>query len=340
MQIRPKVSIIVPVYNASEYLSRCIESILNQGDPSFELIIVDDGSTDTSLAIARHYEQIDSRILVIHQTNSGASAARNAGLDCAEGDWILFVDADDWILPNSLACITESPDSDLIFFGFNEWNVGLQSVKCITKESFDASDDIDTNLTRLFTSSEAFFGFTFNKFYRKNLIDKYNLRFDTDLLIKEDEEFILRYCRYIKSLFISSATPYNYRILSESLSHTKLEFRRMTTLALKIDKDIINYPFQRFKAAMANATYRYYLRGVQESKTNSTTTFALNCLCDFTKRNRQLISSKNEHYLLSQIPINSIRVALLRFAILNPNSKFFSVSFYKHALYPIYMKLR
>jgi len=114
----------------------------------------------------------------------------------------------------------------------------------------------------------------------------------------------------------------------------------MTALALKIDKDIINYPFQRFQAAMANATYRYYLRGVQESRVNNTTTYAIETWCEFVKRNRHLISSNNDHVLLTRIPIKCFREALLNFAIFNPNSKFSRISFYKHALYPLYMKLR
>lgn len=91
------ISIIVPVYNQSLYLSRCLDSILNQTFKKFELILVDDGSTDGSSALCDSYAELDTRIKVIHKVNGGLSSARNAGLDIANGDYVGFVDSDDWI---------------------------------------------------------------------------------------------------------------------------------------------------------------------------------------------------------------------------------------------------
>ena len=91
----PKVSVIVPVYNTEEYLPQCIESILGQTFPDLEIIIVDDGSTDNSLEIAKKYAESENRIHIISQKNSGPSEARNAGLEIAQGEWITFVDSDD-----------------------------------------------------------------------------------------------------------------------------------------------------------------------------------------------------------------------------------------------------
>ena len=93
----PKVSIIIPVYNCETYLLKCVQSILNQTEKDLELIIVDDGSTDGSGEVCDRFSQMDSRVTVIHQQNAGVSAARNAGLDAAIGDYIGFVDADDYI---------------------------------------------------------------------------------------------------------------------------------------------------------------------------------------------------------------------------------------------------
>lgn len=92
-----KLSIIVPVYQAGKYLEKCIKSILDQTFTDFELILVDDGSNDGSEKICDDYAKKDARIKVIHQKNQGVSSARNAGMNCAEGDYIAFVDADDWI---------------------------------------------------------------------------------------------------------------------------------------------------------------------------------------------------------------------------------------------------
>ena len=96
------ISIIVPVYNVEKYLSRCLDSILFQSFPDWECILIDDGSSDNSGKICDEYAQQDDRFIVIHQQNSGVSAARNAGLDIAKGQWFSFVDSDDWIGSNFL----------------------------------------------------------------------------------------------------------------------------------------------------------------------------------------------------------------------------------------------
>ena len=95
-----KISIIVPIYNAEEHLDKCVKSILMQTEKNLELILVDDGSDDNSLKICKEYEKRDARVRVIHQDNAGVSAARNQGIDIAEGEYIGFVDSDDWIDAN------------------------------------------------------------------------------------------------------------------------------------------------------------------------------------------------------------------------------------------------
>lgn len=93
----PKISIIVPVYNVEQYLENCINSVLNQSFRNFQLILVDDGSKDSSGEICDRFVQKDSRVKVIHKSNAGVSAARNAGIDIATGQFICFIDSDDWI---------------------------------------------------------------------------------------------------------------------------------------------------------------------------------------------------------------------------------------------------
>ncbi len=112
-----KISIIVPVYNVEQYLKRCIDSILNQTFKNFELILVDDGSPDHCGAICDEYAQSDSRIRVIHKSNSGLSDARNAALKIAKGEFVTFVDSDDLIAPNCLQLLLEAAlknDSDIV----------------------------------------------------------------------------------------------------------------------------------------------------------------------------------------------------------------------------------
>src|SRR5690606_27273688 len=110
----PKVSVIIPVYNAEKYLRECIDSVLAQTFDDFELLLINDGSTDGSGKICDEYAQKDARVKVFHKENGGVSSARNLGLDNAKGEWITFIDSDDWIGENYFYCLT-----------LNNENVGL-----------------------------------------------------------------------------------------------------------------------------------------------------------------------------------------------------------------------
>lgn len=112
-----KLSVIVPIYNAEKYLERCVDSILRQEEKSIEVILVDDGSSDRSPSICDRYGQKHANVVVIHKANSGVSAARNDGIAVAQGDYIGFVDADDWIEPNMFLCLLEEAEktnSDIV----------------------------------------------------------------------------------------------------------------------------------------------------------------------------------------------------------------------------------
>lgn len=338
MSQSPIVSIIIPIYNANHYIGKCIESIISLDFNNWELILVDDGSTDDSLRICKSYSKSDSRIYVIHTENGGASKARNIGLKNAVGKWISFIDADDWIDTDFFKPIVDNVDADIIYFGFKEWKNEILTIKQISKSNlfFNTQSSIDAELRKLFISKNHFFGFTWNKFFKKSIIDKNNLEFDEKLIIKEDEEFILRYCKYIKTLLLCSYTPYNYRILTNSLSHSNLKFKRMSTLALKIDTDLDDYPMPYLKTAILNATYYYHQFGVQESHINNSTELALERWIEFFNKNRLYISHANENYKFFAIPQKRIRHHLLKFAVLSPYYKFFSLSYYKNLLYPLF----
>ena len=117
----PKATVIVPVYNVEAYLEKCVQSILAQTEPDFELLLVDDGSTDHSGALCDQLAQTDPRIQVIHQKNQGLGGARNTGIQAAAGDWVLLVDSDDWIEPELLEKTLEAglrEEADLVMFGF------------------------------------------------------------------------------------------------------------------------------------------------------------------------------------------------------------------------------
>ena len=119
--MEPMVSIIVPVYNAEEYISRCVDSILNQEYKDFELILVDDGSTDCSGQLIDDYAKADNRIVVIHKENGGVSHTRNLAIEHARGTYIQFLDSDDWITPDAtklLVRAAEENQCDLVIADF------------------------------------------------------------------------------------------------------------------------------------------------------------------------------------------------------------------------------
>ena len=117
---RPYLSVIVPVYNVEAYVERCVRSLLEQDFPDFELLLVDDGSRDRSGALCDALAECDGRIRVFHKENGGVSFARNVGLDAARGEWVAFVDSDDWVKPGYLSALVDDarqcPDADLVFY--------------------------------------------------------------------------------------------------------------------------------------------------------------------------------------------------------------------------------
>lgn len=115
MEKNPTISIIVPVYNVEKYLEECVESVLSQTFTDYELLLIDDGSTDSSGIICDGYATQDSRIRVFHKSNGGVSSARNLGLDNALGEWVCFIDSDDEIRNLESLCISQSK-SDVILF--------------------------------------------------------------------------------------------------------------------------------------------------------------------------------------------------------------------------------
>lgn len=262
------VSIIVPVYNCEKYISTCIDSILGQNESSIEVIIVDDGSNDNTASILDAYQKRDDRIHVFHVENGGPSKARNIGLDKATGDWVLFVDADDWVDSNILSELNLNENSpDIIFFGFKKCYDNMRQESCLPIAFGYTSDRIQIfeHLNDLFNSKDEFFGYSVNKVYKRSIIEKFNIRFKDELRVREDEVFALDYCQHIDSIMTISFAPYNYRILEESLSHSKqISFRNYQFL-IEIEKNLLNfYPSTSFKNAFLNRIYKYYIFSIVE----------------------------------------------------------------------------
>lgn len=210
MLIRPKISIIVPVYNAEANLHRCIDSILAQSFTDFELILVNDGSKDTSADICNKYSQKDVRVRVFHKENGGVSSARNLGLNNVLGEWVTFVDADDRMEETGLDSLLEGTMADLVVSGFKHIDV--------RKNTF--SDDFPPQTGQIDISNEGklidgllwrlYFTTPWGKLFNAFLIKNKNIRFKSTLRLGEDTDFVLRYLLEISTIFLTEKITYFY----------------------------------------------------------------------------------------------------------------------------------
>ncbi|MDE6654885.1 MAG: glycosyltransferase, partial [Muribaculaceae bacterium] len=176
------ISIIVPVYNVEEFLPRCVESVIAQSYPDWELILVDDGSLDGSPEICDSYADKDSRIKVIHKSNGGVSEARNVGIRAATGEWICFIDSDDYVAPRYLeAMLSKSGDADIVISGWEY--AGL-------RKSFPEMDVYRLDFLKIM-EQKAFINIC-GKLIRHNSIARAAALFETDVKWAEDSIFFLK----------------------------------------------------------------------------------------------------------------------------------------------------
>lgn len=245
------VSIIVPVYNAEKTLNRCVDSILSQTFDDWELLLIDDGSTDCSGELCNEYAAKDQRIKVFHKKNEGVSSARNIGLDNAKGKWITFVDADDYLNIESLYYMTVNADgSDLVLSSIKI--CGVQE-KVIKLDNNFSSDVHETGT--LLTSLNGYMGLTvpFAKLLKSAIINKHQIRFDCRFSSGEDTLFMYQYLYHIKKIRCIDTVSYNYA-LSNGLSHKMLSLDGIDEILQEIIKALNNLDV-RFKFDIKR---RYY----------------------------------------------------------------------------------
>ena len=214
------ISVIVPVYNTEKYLDKCIQSILGQTYSNIELLLIDDGSTDSSGEICDKYAQLDHRVRVFHKENGGASTARNMGLDNAKGSWIAFVDSDDWIDSemysemHSLA-VTESVDAVYCDIMFED--LGVQSV-CSYNNKFEDHQLMQKCLVPI---SVQYFSMC-NKLIAKNVFESNNIRATEGANMWEDVELAVKVRYFVNSSKVINTPYYHYnRNNITSTTHSK-----------------------------------------------------------------------------------------------------------------------
>ena len=234
--MRPMVSIIVPIYNAEQYLRRCVDSILNQEYTDFELLLVNDGSTDASGDICEEYGDRDPRVIVIQKENTGVSDSRNRALDRARGKYLQFLDSDDWITPDATRLFVRAAEEygcDMVISDFYRV-VGerlspkgdIEEEGVLTREEFAAH--------MMENPADFYYGVLWNKLYRRDIVEEHNLRMDTDINWCEDFMFNLEYIRYAKVFYALHAPIYYYVKRKGSLASQGINISKTVKMKLNV----------------------------------------------------------------------------------------------------------
>lgn len=268
---QPKVSIIVPVYNVEKYLERCINSLKNQTLEDIEIILVDDSSTDSSLEICKKMATEDSRIKVITKVNEGAGYARNAALEIATGEYIGFVDSDDFVEMDMFKTLYEKSmkyNSDLVMSGvlFVDGNMFSKEGECISKIYFDNDTHFETKeeLNKLKMgiigatpedSDDSKYGMSIWKnLFKSEIIKKNDITFQSEReMLSEDALFMLDYISCIDKATGINEAFYNYCRNGDSISksYKKDRFEKSLIFAQEVEK--------RFKKDIKPEEYQIYI---------------------------------------------------------------------------------
>lgn len=221
----PLVSVIVPVYNAEAYLPECVDSIRAQTYPNWEMILIDDGSTDRSGQICEELAFKDTRIRVIHQKNSGVSAARNAGLDAAAGGYVCFVDGDDWVMETMVEesiAVMEREGCDGCAWGYLSVGAGEAVYSGRWEERmfrFPENAEKQRFLCRWILPCRLGWS-VWGRVFRREIIQRNGLRFAEGQTMSEDLDFFFRYVACCRNLYYIPKALYAYRQHSASVMHT------------------------------------------------------------------------------------------------------------------------
>lgn len=267
-----KISVIIPIYNNAAYLPQCLDSLLAQSFQDFEGILVDDGSTDGSAKVCDDYQQKDSRLKVYHIQNHGVSYARNYGIEKAMGEWISFVDSDDWITKDFLATLYANTDENTdvvmgsLFFNVGEKEIARSCSKpCIRKEEFPSYPlaTLVPDCSRadgVFVSMEILSS-ACNKLTRKSLLDTYSIRFNEKMFLNEDGLFHLMCYLRAKEFKIIETSLYHYRIRMTSSNYQYLpDVHSQNVIVCEAFSDLAKeLPDHISKDFISLCSYRMYL---------------------------------------------------------------------------------
>lgn len=296
MEKHDQISVIVPVYNTAKYLPQCIESILDQTYTNFELLLIDDGSSDNSGEICESYAERDTRVRVIHQENAGVSAARNRGLDEACGEYIMFVDSDDYVDSELLECAyheIRAYDVDIYICGLVvEISNGGE---IISKEIYTAKGKKTYDVRGLLEDMDLFYpGLCIcgpcHKLFKRKVIENENIRFDTRLSFAEDFLFNQEYLARIRTVQIDDEVYYHYRKEREESLNSRWDLRHYDMAVYVYDqmRDLLEKVHcteerkQRYEHEYCNTLIAVVLTGYRKQLKKTTAQERRHILCQLS----------------------------------------------------------
>lgn len=261
------VSLVVPVYNVEKYLNECVESLLAQTYKDYEIILVDDGSSDSSGKICDEYAEKYEFISVVHKKNAGLGMARNSGMEAAKGDYVYFMDSDDYLLPDTLEVLDKrlrETNADTCFGGYVRVKDGeITFRESPGNEKYDTKDFFPRQMGSLPEKKDAFRPSVTNALLSLDIIRKHNLRFPSEReYIAEDMVFDIDYYRYSNTVSTADHAGYCYRVTPGSLTmkYNPQRFEKVKFMYKEIFKRLIDYGWGEECVLRARRQFFVYLR--------------------------------------------------------------------------------
>lgn len=253
------ISVIIPVYNVERYVAQCLESILNQTYKFLEIIIVNDGSTDDSYNICKKYADTDKRIKLFSKKNGGVSSARNYGLSYVTGDYVYFMDSDDYLELNACEIMIKNiKNFDLLCFNWsctyknNKIRNGVQTDKILSRNE---------TLDLCVQNENSFSGYLWNKLFKADIIKDNHIKFNKNISICEDLLFVVEYIQYCDKVNSISNVLYNYRMRISAASK-RFNLNKFSTIFASYQSLINIYKKENLEAKIFleyEYLYNYYL---------------------------------------------------------------------------------
>lgn len=316
MKNTPLITVIVPVYNVEDYLEKCLNSIITQTYKNLDILLINDGSTDNSGVICDKYSLIDNRIRVFHQDNRGVSEARNLGLNNSYGEYIGFVDPDDWIEPEMYEVL------------LNKLLINNSEISICGHTIYHSNDafDVRTNslLEGIIYKKEAltylldinlYEGYLWNKLFSAKLINKFNLRFNKNLAICEDLLFVACYMLNLEYIYYIPKPLYNYIERQGSAINSYSSKRQTEILAwvelCELFKPIDEQLYKKSKDRLVKCSVNIILYNVRYGELDDTNEIKKNIsgyLKDYWKDSDISIKSKIRTFLILNFPKLSNKV--------------------------------